>query len=304
MPASRRYPINESPLYKIRSRRTLAAVLFSSLPRLEALANQTDNYRRFDVVYAGKKRSVELPKPALARLHRRIFQILDCIEKPDYLHSGCKQRSYITNAQVHVGSVPLVKLDIKKFYASVSSAHVYRFFHGGLQCSPDVSGLLARLCTANGHLPIGSSASQLLAFFSAKPMFEELHRHSIRHEVRDSYYVDDLTWSGVNATPRFLWAAKQIVHRHGFKYHGDRVYTASQPKVVTGVLIAGDRIAVQPRRELELWNTINTLSMLDPAERLETINSLIGKAAANAQIDERFLARVRQLRAYKIKMRL
>ncbi|RSZ31862.1 MULTISPECIES: reverse transcriptase family protein [unclassified Variovorax] len=304
MPASRRYPINESPLYKIRSRRTLAAVLFSSLPKLEALANQTDNYRRFDVVYAGKKRSVELPKPALARLHRRIFQILDYIEKPDYLHSGCKQRSYITNAQVHVGSVPLVKLDIKKFYASVSSAHVYRFFHGGLQCGPDVSGLLARLCTANGHLPIGSSASQLLAFFSAKPMFDELHRHSIRHEVRDSYYVDDLTWSGVNATPRFLWAAKQIVHRHGFKYHGDRVYTASQPKVVTGVLIAGDRIAVQPRRELELWNTINTLSMLDPAERLETINSLIGKAAANAQIDERFLARVRQLRAYKIKMRL
>lgn len=294
--------INESLLYKIRSRRKLADVLFSSLPKLEALANQGDNYRSFELVYAGKKRAVELPKPALARLHRRIFQILECIEKPDYLHSSCRQRSYITNAQVHVGSVPLVKLDIKKFYASVSSARVYRFFRIGLECSPDVAALLAKLCTANGHLPIGSSASQLLAFFSAKPMFDELHRHSVTHEVRDSCYVDDLTWSGVNATPRFLWAAKQIVHHHGFKYHGDRVYTASQPKLVTGVLITGDRIAVQPRRELELWRAINTLAMQEPTERLRMINSLIGKAVANAQVDERFLSRVRQLRAYKAKM--
>jgi hypothetical protein len=217
-------PLSESALYKVESRKKLANILFSSLPTIQALADQKNSYRSFEVEHGGKQRSVERPRPALARLQRRVFQILDCIEKPDYLHSGRKSRSYITNAQVHVGWVPLVKLDIKKFYASVSSAHIYRLFHDVLRCSPDVAGLLAKLCTADGHLPIGSSSSQLLAFFSSKKMFDELHAHSIKHGVKDSCYVDDLTWSGMNATPKFLWAAKQIVHHHGFKYHGDRTH--------------------------------------------------------------------------------
>lgn len=296
------YPLDQSPLYNIESRRKLATLLFSSLANLQTLANQRDNYRNFDIVYAGKKRAIELPKPALESLHRRLFHMLDRIEKPDYLHSGRKQRSYITNAQVHAGAVPLVKLDIKKFYASVSSTRIYRFFNVALKCSPDVAGILAKLCTANGHLPIGSSASQLLAFFSAKPMFDELHKHSLEHDVRDSYYVDDLTWSGIKATPRFLWSAKQIVHRHGFKYHGERVYTADQVKVVTGVSIAGDRIAVQPNRELDLWKATKALDWQEPNTALKTIDRLIGKSLANAQIEKRFLPRVQHLRARKLEM--
>lgn len=302
MSATRSHPLNQSPLYKMKSKRKLASVLLSKVPSLQALANRKENYRSFEVTYAGKKRAVELPRPPLARLHRRVFEMLDCIEKPDYLHSGRKHRSYITNAQVHVGSVPLVKLDIRKFYASVTSAHVFRFFHDVLECSPDVAGLLAKLCMSNGHLPIGSSASQLLAFFSAKPMFDELHQHSLENGVRDSYYVDDLTWSGTNATPRFLWDAKKIVHRHGFKYHGDRVYTAHQRKLVTGVLIVGNRMTVQAKREFDFWKAVHTLDEQEPAARLREINGLIGKAVANSQIDDRFLSRLRRLRARKAEL--
>ncbi|WP_431109385.1 reverse transcriptase family protein [Variovorax paradoxus] len=300
---ARNHPLNQSPLYKVESRRKLATLLFSDLSNLQALANhQQDNYRNFNLVHADKNRSIELPKPALQRVHRRLFHLLDVLEKPDYLHSGRKQRSYITNARVHLGAVPLVKLDIEKFYASVSSARVYRFFSEVMRCSPDVAAVLSKLCTANDHLPIGSCASQLLAFFSAKPMFDELHRHSLKCGLRDSYYVDDLTWSGVEATRSFLWAAKQIVHHHGFKYHGARVYTADQAKVVTGVLISGNRLRVQRNRELELWNAVNALDWRSPSAALKAIDRLIGKSSANAQIDERFVQRTRQLRAQKLEM--
>ena len=301
MLAAKSYALNQSPLYRLESRRKLAALLFSNLASLETLADR-DNYRRFCLVYAGKERFIELPSPSLQRVHRRLFHMLDCIEKPDYLHSGRKQRSYITNAQVHVGAVPLVKLDIKKFYASVSSARVYRFFHEAMRCSPDVAGLLARLCTTENHLPIGSCASQLLAFFSAKQMFDELHRYSIECGNRDSYYVDDLTWSGANATPSFLWSAKQIVHHHGFEYHGERVYTAYQAKVVTGILIRGDHITVQRNRDLELWIAVKELDWQDPSATLKTIDRLIGKLLANVQIDGRFMPRVRDLRNRKLEM--
>lgn len=300
--ATKSYLLDQSPLYKLESKRKLAKLLFMNLPALQSLANRTDNYRSREIFHAGKPRHLEVPKPALEKIQKRLFHLFDQIERPEYLHSGRKQRSYITNAQVHVGRVPLIKLDIEKFYASVSIARVYLFFRSTANCSPDVASLLAKLCTAKGHLPIGSRVSQLLAFFSAKPMFDELHSHALDNEVRDSYYVDDLTWSGENATPRFLWLAKQIVHRHGFQYHRDRVYAPDQPKVVTGVQIVGNQIKVRPCRDQELWLAIKSLDKPDVVAELENIHTLIGKATANAQVEERFNRQVRKLRARKIAM--
>lgn len=302
MLCAKSYPLDQSPLYKLKSKRKLARLLSASRSGLQTLVDRGNNYRSHDTVHAEKKRFVEAPKPALERIQRKLFQLLNRIEKPDYLHSGQKRRSYITNARMHVGAVHLIKLDIKKFFASVSVARVYRFFCDALKCSPDVASLLAKLCTVDGHLPIGCRTSELLAFLSAKPMFDELHRHALQHGVRDSYYVDDLTWSGMGATPRFLWTAKQIIHRHGFKYHGDRVYAPDQPKVVTGVQIVADQIKARPCRDLELWNAIKALDKLDAAAGLKEIDSLIGKAAANAQIEERFRRQLQQLRARKIAM--
>lgn len=304
MSAAKLYPLDQSPLYKLESKRKLAELLFWDLSRLQALANRTDNYRSRKIVHANKERSLEIPKPALKSVQYRLFQLLGRIEKPDYLHSGRKQRSYITNAQVHIGPVWLLKLDIKKFYASVSSARVYRFFHGAMKCSPDVASLLAKLCTAGGHLAIGSRTSQLLAFFSAKPMFDELHAHALEHGVKDSYYVDDLTWSGTDATARFLWETKQVVHRHGFEYHRARLYAPDEPKLVTGVQIIGNRIAVPPHRDHELWDAICALKKSNACTDLKAIDSLISKAAAYAQIEDRFRRQIAQLRALKASIKL
>lgn len=293
------YAVHQCPLFKMASRKKLAALLSFDLSVLEGLAAATNNFRTFEIKQGIKLRKVEVPKRRLERIHRKVFSLLERIEKPEYLHSGIKGRSYITNAKVHIGSVPLVKLDLKKFYPSVDGARVFRFFQQELQCSPDVSGLLTKLCTVDGHIPTGSCVSQLLAYFSSKPMFDDLHILSSQWGLRDTCYVDDLTWSGERATPAFLWDAKKVVHRHGFKYHKDRVYTADDQKLVTGVMIDGDRIAVLPSRELKLWKDINALGMNEPQERLEAVNSLIGSVVANGQIEQRFLQRLRRLRETK-----
>jgi hypothetical protein len=278
------------------SRRKLAALLGFDLSVLERLAHATTNFRTFEIKQGLKMRKVEVPKERLERVHRKVFSMLERIEKPEYLHSGIKGRSYITNAKVHIGQVPLVKLDLKKFYPSIDGARVYRFFQQVLQCSPDVASLITKLCTVDGHIPTGSCVSQLLAYFSAKPMLDELHTLSVQWGLRDSCYVDDLTWSGTRASPSFLWEAKKVVHRHGLKYHKERTYTADQQKLVTGVLIDGDRIAVRPHRELKLWLDINSLGIHEPLERLAAINSLIGSVVAHGQIEPRFLRRLCILR--------
>lgn len=294
------YPLDQCPLYRMQGRRKLAQEVFNvELSLLERLANNASNYRVFDIQQGDKTRQVEVPKPILERIHRRLFVLLERIEKPVYLQSGVKGRSYITNARLHVGPVPLVKLDVKKFYPSVDSARVYRFFHEMLHCSPDVAGLLTKLITYDGHVPTGSCMSQLLAFFAAKPMFDELDRLATKHGLRFSGYVDDMTFSGVRATPAFLWAAKQVVHSHGFSYHKDRCYTAQQRKLVTGVMVDSDCIAILPSKEHDLWRKIHDLGAGDLEQRMAAVNSLIGSVVAAGQIEARLLVRLKRLRGIK-----
>jgi hypothetical protein len=291
------YALDQCPLYKIASRKRLAQDVFNvDLPFLERLAANEGNFRVFTIKQGDKDRQVEVPKVVLERIHRRLFNLLERIEKPDYLHSGVRGRSYISNAKVHVGAVPLVKLDLKKFYPSVDGARVSRFFTGTMRCSPDVAALLTRLCTFENHVPTGSCVSQLLAFFAAKPLFDELHALAESAGVRDSCYVDDLTWSGHGATPAFLWAAKQVVHRHGFAHHKDRCFAAGDRKLVTGVMLEGNRIAVLPSKEFDLWKNIQALGGFQPQERIVAVNSLIGSAVAAGQIESRFLRRLLRLR--------
>jgi hypothetical protein len=266
---------------------------------LERLAANENSYRVWTVKTGGKERHLEVPDTALEKIHRRLFQLLVRIEKPDYLHSGVSGRSYITNAKVHLGLFPVVKMDIKKFFHSVDGERISKCLIREFGCSPDVAALLRRLCTFKNHVPIGSCVSQLLAFYAAKPMFDALHALAENLNLRDSYYVDDLTWSGRNATPAFLWKAKQIIHRHGFAYHQDRFFAASDKKLVTGVILDSKRALVPPSKEFELWKNIQTLAGFEPLERIAAINSLIGSSAAASQIEERFLRRLKQLKKLK-----
>lgn len=300
MPTPKYYPLKQSPLFKTESRKRLALEIFGmDLVALEHLAGRTDNYRTFSINQGAKVRSVEVPKGRLERIHKRLFELLQRIEKPAYLHSGVRKRSYITNAGAHVGTVPVVKLDIKKFYPAIDGGRVYRFFKEQMACSPDVAGLLMRLCVVDNHVPTGSSVSQLLAFFAAKPMFDELHALAKKHGLCYTCYVDDLTWSGRRATSSFLWKAKQVVHRHGFAHHKDRCFAANDRKLVTGVLINGHDLTVLPSKELELWERFRALADIEPLDRIAALDSLIGSASAAGQIEKRFLARLKGLRQLK-----
>lgn len=291
------YPVEQSPLFRLSSRKRLAQnVLSVDFPFLERLANGRSNYSVFKRVTGGKERRIELPCSNLQKIHLKLFTLLAKLETPDYLHSGVVGRSYVTNAMVHIGNVPLVNLDIKKYYPSVDGARIYRFFAFAMGCSPDVAGLLTRLCTYDNHVPIGSCVSQALAFHATKPLFDELHQLAVEAGVRESYYVDDLTWSGANATPSFLWKAKQIVHRHGFDHHKGRCFAAHQNRLVTGVLLNGLKATILPSKELEMWKALCGLGELYPHERPAALDRLIGWLTAASQIEPRFADRIPKLR--------
>ena len=288
--ASNGYPIHRSPLYGLASFERVASSDVLGLPpeRLVALASNDKAYHAFIRITSAKKRAVTRPLGELLQLHDRMFDLLDQIEKPSYMHSGVKGRSHVTNARTHLGDQPMVKIDIRRFFPSIDAPRVCRFFGRQMTCATSVAELLTRLYTYRGHVPIGSRMSQHLAYFAARPMLEDLHRLSMRHGVVFTCYVDDLSFSGAAATPSFLWRVKQVVHHHRFRYHNDSCYRTGERKIVTGVVVAGNTLAVLPQHIEQMRQEERALDKLDGADQRKALERLIGRFAAAADIDQRY----------------
>src|SRR5690348_15966681 len=123
----KRVSLRGSALFKMTSPARLARALCNSPERLAYLVTKPGaNYS----VWQDKKtgRWIEEPKALLKIVQARVGWLLGQIETPDYLHSGVKKRSYITNAAKHSVDGGGVKLDVQKFFPSARAAAVCHFF--------------------------------------------------------------------------------------------------------------------------------------------------------------------------------
>ena len=99
------YALDQSPLYKIRSKKKLAFVLKSTWGNIENLLSKDSihlysEYERSNED-SSKKRYIEEPCVGLKKIQRLIDSYLSHIESPDFLHSPAKNCSQVTNASVH-----------------------------------------------------------------------------------------------------------------------------------------------------------------------------------------------------------
>lgn len=171
---------------------------------------------------------------------------------PEYLHSGRKKRSHITNAHEHKRNTQIAKLDIKGFYPSVPETRVYHLFKNTFNASPDIAKILCALTTYKDCLPTGSKTSQIIAFLSNKDMFQEIQEEASSLGIKFSLYVDDLTFSGTNIPPRFLWRIKGIIHKNGYKYHKEYRSTPNKLAVITGVAINAGELTTTKKIHLKI----------------------------------------------------
>lgn len=304
--AQRKYDLTQSPLYMVRSKKKLAEKLnLPSSAELVALTRLEVPYRKFEVEGKNKPRSVQMPSRQLYPVHVHIFKLLRRIELPDYLHSGVTGRSYITNAKAHLGTQKTYTVDIKKFYPSVSRSMVYAFFRGIMKCSEDVAGILANISTCDGHIPTGSSLSQLLAYMTCKNMFDEIHAACTEAGIVMTCYVDDLTFSGDTVTRAWIYrTVKPIISKYGLTSHKDKFFGAGQPKEITGVIVDGDLVKVCNRHHRSIYDLMQKIPEADDATNLNKMyDELIGKLSSAAQIDDVFKARklatIRRRREFK-----
>ncbi len=290
------YTLKDSGLYNISTKRKLEDRLNTPISKLVSLADDS-NYRVFYIEKPnGSKREIQAPTLGLDIVQTRIASLLVRVAMPDYVHSGVKGKSNVTNAEVHVGNDPLLTMDIKNFYPSISKKSIYHFFHNTMNSPPDVAGILAALCSYDDHIPTGSRLSMPLSFWVNHSMYSCLNSLCNSRSITMSVYVDDLTFSGKAVNKLTARNVKRIVQNAGLTIHPKktRLYRRNESKLVTGVIINANGMNVRNKHHKAIYTLFNEMRTAESNKELEAIHKeLIGRLNAAGQIENVFKQRAR-----------
>lgn len=256
----KRYPLNQSPLFKLRNRKRLAELLGLSQADLRYLTRQADSlYSEFDVPKkSGGVRGVENPRRQLKLVQAKVARLLGRIAPPDYLFCPVKGRCYVSNAAQHRSQRVIRCLDVRKYFPSTTSRRVYWFFHTIMCCETDIAAILAKLACYQGHLPTGSPLSPIMAYFAHYDVWEFIAARCKEHGYRLTVYIDDVTISGGSLSPLVLWDIKRAIHRSGLRYHKEKHFV-DRPAEITGVIVDGERLLVPNRQRRKIYQTRQSL---------------------------------------------
>lgn len=275
MRIKRRYSLDQSPLYKLESKKRLAQLLSFDIRTFQEIVSP-NNYHVF---LNEQGRVIQYPTGVLKAIHSRIGSLLKRVELPDYVHSK-KGRSYISNALAHPANIPLAKTDISKFYPSTSFSTVFSLFHQVFQCSKDVAWQLGKLCCYRDHLPTGSPISGYVAFLAHQGLFDQIHELAATNSCKMTLLVDDISLSGSMAAKKLLYTVRGIIHHHGLavKEAKSKTFPTDRPRTITGVVVTKLGLRVPNQRLLNIHNARAVLrSETKPEKRDSLSKSLCGR---------------------------
>ena len=244
------YSLEQSPLYRLRNKRKLAALLGVSPQNLRKIKND-NSYKEYSKKQNDKIRRIQAPKPKLKQLQKSLKKFLQRIETPDWLISGKKGNSFVTNAKQHSRSKHLLKVDIKNFYPNSNRRFVFKFFKKDMQMAEDVAWLVTDILTYKNFIPIGSPASQMLAYLAYASTFCRIKKIADTHNSIFSLYVDDLTFSSkVPISKKIPYLVEQELKKvsHQLKKRKTKFFSSSQYKPVTGCMVSPDGVLKVPNK--------------------------------------------------------
>ncbi len=280
-----RYPLDQSPFFKLNNKRKLATLLNSSVKQLNVLLSKKTNYN----VFTDNKRRIEEPKTQMKAIHKRIQILLNRFETPDYLHSSIKGRSYVSNAKSHRSGEVVRKIDLKRCYPSTTFGHILRFFRDDMKCSLDVATLLTSITTFENHLPTGSPVSPILCFYAHRKLFDCISELASENNIIFTCYVDDLTFSGVDIKGDFMHKVRRLIRKSDMVGHKEKYYRQNKFMEITGVGLRKGQLLLPNRRQKKIYELWKITMMTDEIDKKrELLKKLIGSVSEAGQIEERF----------------
>ncbi len=276
------YPIHQCAFYKCKSKKKLARLLKTDLNNLNRLSKSIEQeYYTFN-----NKRQITAPKKELKVIQKRVLNLLNKIEKPDWVISSTKEKSYLDNAHYHIGAQYVCTTDIRSFYNNCSRDRVYQFFAKKLLTSPDVAKLLSDITTLN-YIPTGSPSSQILAYFAYEEMFINMFNVSQEFNCKMTLYVDDLTFSKGNSfNYQKLINYIDIEARkfdHSLKYKETNYKSVKKGAKITGVILKNHELKIPNNLRMSILKDFEDIK--NNQERKHQVISLKGKINAARLIE-------------------
>jgi hypothetical protein len=196
---------------------------------------------------SGTPRLLEIPKPRLKRLQRRVLDgILAHVPAHEAAHGYRRGRSVLSYAAPHCGRAVVLRFDLRDFFPAVRASRVHALFRtAGYPTA--VARLLTGLCTsrvpadvregpaagepylphaarrlyASPHLPQGAPTSPALANLCAYRLDCRLAGLAAELAARYTRYADDLAFSGgeglERGARRFQVAVCRVALEEGFE---------------------------------------------------------------------------------------
>ena len=215
---------------------------------------------------SGELRLIEIPKPRLKAIQRRILrEILNRMPPHPSAHGFRRGRSIRSYVQAHVEKPVLLRMDLKDFFHSVPVARIGALFRR-VGYPENVARLLRGLCThsssealagdsfrsltwerrkllARKHLPQGAPSSPALANLCAWRFDCRLQGLAERFGLDYSRYADDLAFSGerhlLRIAPFLQGLIGAIALEEGFEinHRKTRLRTRAQSQRLAGMVI-------------------------------------------------------------------
>ena len=244
---------------------------------------ETVHYRSFSFPKkSGGVRYIWAPMPNMKAMQNWILKnVLERLTTHNAAHGFIRNRSIVSNANVHCNSQVVVGMDIKDFFPTFTFKRVKGIFRSAGYLE-GISTLLALICTESPRrpmkikdeesgeekwvhvatgprcLPQGSPASPMLTNVACVRLDRRLTGFAEKYGWRYTRYADDLTFSlpaGATENKDAAWLisrVSKIVADEGFAVHPDKtsIMGTGVAQEVTGLVVNGDYAGPRVPRKL------------------------------------------------------
>jgi hypothetical protein len=155
----------------------------------------------------GGTRLIKAPEPKLALLQRRLAKLLyDCLDelkqgvpprRRSLAHGFERNRSIITNANLHKRRRYVLNIDLQNFFPSINFGRVRGFFinDNNFALEPKVATIFAQIVCHENELPQGGPSSPVISSLIGHILDGRLARFAKSHKCTYSRYVDVYVFS-------------------------------------------------------------------------------------------------------------
>lgn len=280
---------------------------------------QTDNlYTTFTIPKKnGGERVIHAPKKELKFLQKKLADILwECylesleskskkknFKIPVLSHAFEKEKSIITNSQMHRNKKYILNIDLKDFFDSFNFGRVRGFFikDRDFAVSPEIATVIAQIACYQGKLPQGAPSSPIITNLITRILDYRIVKIAKKYRFTYSRYADDMTFStnrelnsnklrASKELDNFLTELEEVIISSGFEINPKKTRLSNnmQRQEVTG-LVVNKKINVK-REYVKNTRAMAFQLYKDGAFEIDkkpgTLNQLTGRFAFIFQIDQ------------------